>query len=132
MKYYIASRLENAPAVIALRAKLYTELSWVQTYDWTTHGSVQTCTSRRMGLYAQAEAAGVAAADILIVLLPGGRGTHCEIGMALALGKKVYILSTKPEVDFGSTTETCAFYHHPLVRQATSETDLMALLRAGL
>jgi nucleoside 2-deoxyribosyltransferase len=40
---------------------------------------------------ALAELAGIREADVLLVLLPGGCGTHVEIGAALALGKPVII-----------------------------------------
>jgi nucleoside 2-deoxyribosyltransferase len=40
---------------------------------------------------ALAELAGVREADVLIVLLPGGYGTHVEIGAALGLGKPVIL-----------------------------------------
>jgi hypothetical protein len=103
---------------------------WTHTYDWTVHGSVQQEPSKRIGQVAEAEMGGVVAAQILIALLPGGRGTHCEIGAALAVGSKVFICSEDPELDFGTTGKTCAFYHHPGVVQCNSYTDLtLALLK---
>ena len=43
---------------------------------------------------ALAEIAAVREADVLVVLLPGGYGTHVEIGAALALGKPVILHAT--------------------------------------
>lgn len=115
MKYYIASRLENADQVRQLKARL--DKAHEHTYDWTVHGSVQKCDSSVIARVAEAEARGVAEASKLFVLLKGGRGTHVEIGIAIGLGIPIYLISEEPEKDFGSTGETCAFYHHPLVRQ---------------
>jgi hypothetical protein len=69
-----------------------------------------------------------------IALLPGGRGTHAELGAALgtqvfgeALAacnpgivcdrRPICIYSPTPEEDFGTTKKTCAFYHHPNVQR---------------
>lgn len=115
MKYYIASRLENWEQVRALKARL--DKHHECTYDWTIHGSVQMAPPDVIERVAQAEAEGVAKADKLFVLLKGGRGTHVELGIAIGLGKPVYLISNNPEDDFGTTGKTCAFYHHPLVRK---------------
>jgi hypothetical protein len=114
MKFYIASKLENAPAVRSLRDRLLT-LGWSVTYDWTVHGSVQREGADVIQIVALAEAAGVEAADVVIVLLPGGRGTHTELGMAIALKKKI-VLCGLLERDFGDDGNTVAFYHHPQVQ----------------
>ena len=84
------------------------------TYDWTAHGSVWKDGADRIRKVAQAEMQGVLDADYVVVLLPGGRGTHTELGMALADGKPVILYGT--DDDF-SGPKTCAFYHHPLVRR---------------
>lgn len=112
MNLYIASGLDNAPSVRALRDLLQT---WGHTitYDWTVHGSVQHEGLARIQAVALNELHGVYQADALVVLLPGGRGTHTEMGAALALHKPVYLLGG-PE-DRAPGGRTCAFYHHPLV-----------------
>jgi hypothetical protein len=60
---------------------------WERTFDWTD----QDYGPERYADVALAELAGVRDADVLIVLLPGGYGTHVEIGAALALGKPVIL-----------------------------------------
>ena len=112
LRFYIASKLDNAPAVRELRDALV-ERGWIHTYDWTVHGSVQGQGHERIQSIALAEAEGVRTADFVIVLLPGGRGTHTEFGMALALNKIVFLVGDV-ERDF-SDGYTCAFYHHPWV-----------------
>ena len=62
---------------------------------------------------ALAEIAAVEEADVLIVLLPGGYGTHVEIGVALALGKPVILHA--PDQETLDTPYPCIFHYHPLV-----------------
>lgn len=60
-----------------------------------------------------AEIAGVRDADVLVALLPGGYGTHVEIGAALALGKQI-ILHT-PDQETLETPYPCLFHYHPQI-----------------
>ena len=69
------------------------------------------------------ELTGVVSADAVIVLWPGGRGTHVELGAALALGKRVFLMSEVLD-HHRATKETCAFYHHPLVTMSRSLAEL--------
>ena len=87
MKFYIASKLENFEQVQYLRDRLK-EQGWTHTYDWTQHGSVKTVCTKILKEVAEKEFQGVADADVVIVLTPQGRGTHVELGIALALEKK--------------------------------------------
>ncbi len=47
----------------------------------------------------------------MIVLLPGGRGTHTELGIALGSGKRVILVAYFGE-DLDEKGRTCAFYLH--------------------
>jgi hypothetical protein len=58
-------------------------------------------------------------ADVLIVLLPGGYGTHVEIGAALALGKPVILHS--PDRETLNKPYPCVFHYHPGVKLIVSE-----------
>jgi nucleoside 2-deoxyribosyltransferase len=125
-KFYIASRLENAETVRVL-AKLLEERGWSLTYDWTKLGPVR---DDRLPDVAKAEITGVEWADVLILLLPGGRGAHVELGIALARGKKVLI--TSPTTDpFTLTEATSAFYWAPNVRRL-SHTCYSEIVEAAL
>lgn len=126
-KFYIASRLENASRVKALKAILENQ-GWIHSYDWTVHGSVQNAGARVIREVAEAEARGVDDAHVVVVLLPGGRGTHTELGMAIALRKRIVILSESEEIDFGQDGRTCAFYHHPLCKRVGSWAHLLESL----
>ena len=111
MKFYIASHLDNWRMVQAVGRALASRGHEI-TYDWTKHGSVCGTSKQRFREVAAAELEGVVAADVVIVLLPGGRGTHVEMGMAIALGKEVWLVSEWLE-PFGIDEETCAFYWAP-------------------
>jgi nucleoside 2-deoxyribosyltransferase len=115
MKIYIASKLENFANVQTLRDCLK-ESGHEITYDWTVHGPVYRAGLERVREVAEAETKGVLAADLVIVLWPGGRGTHVEMGIALGSGKAVIFVSGD-ERHHTATTETCAFYHHRSVRR---------------
>jgi len=108
MKYYIASSLENAEQVKRL-IWLLKSWGWQVTYDWTKHGSVQAEGREVIKETAKKELAGVKEADLVIILLPGGRGTHIEMGVALALGKPV-ILYAEDNTVLEQTKRICSFY----------------------
>lgn len=147
-RYYIATGLDNAPRAKELKAVLDAK-GWHHTYDWTVHGSVQRDPEKIVDA-AFAEMFGVYSAGVFIVLLPGGRGTHVELGAAIiskvvaralndalqvarvmddvrCADKKIAIYSENAEKDFGFGGETCAFYHHPAVdTRVTTWADLLA------
>lgn len=129
MKFYIASKLENHAAVSALRAELV-KLGHCVTYDWTVHGPVYRSGLARVAAVAVDEVRGVLDADFVVVLWPGGRGTHVELGMAIAAGKPTVFVSDH-EPHHEATTETCAFYHHPLVRRFRTVEEAMIWFRVG-
>lgn len=123
MKYYIATKLENHAEHNRLDAALK-QLGHDITYDWTVHGPVYSHGLERVRAVAKAEAEGVRDADVVIVLWPGGRGTHVELGMALSLMKPVLFVSEVND-HHEATPETCAFYHHPCVVLFKSTADLI-------
>jgi hypothetical protein len=129
MRYYIASRLENVDQVRKLKSELDAR-GWIHTYDWTVHGSVHQCAHDVIARLADAEAAGAAEADVVIVLLPGGRGTHIEAGIGIGLNKRVVIASDEVDRDFGIGGRTCAFYHHRRVEQVHGFDHLLEVLLA--
>ncbi len=116
MLVYIATRLENHAKYGLVRDAL-NKIGVKISYDWTTHGPVWRDGEKRIREISIKELDGVKDADVTVIILPGGRGTHCELGMALALDKKVFILAETQELASmqGATPETCAFYHHPNV-----------------
>ncbi|MEC5425108.1 group-specific protein [Virgibacillus sp. C22-A2] len=92
MKFYIASGFRNKQVVRYVSQKLLSQ-GYTHTYDWTLN---QRATSpeqlRKIGTL---EKQAIVDCEALILLLPAGYGSHTELGMALALGKRVYIYSEK-------------------------------------
>lgn len=129
MKFYIATRLERAADHNLVRDQLV-EMGHEITYDWTAHGSVQKEGAARIREVALAETRGVQEADFVVVLLPGGRGTHAELGLALAFGIPVLIHSREEDGFFADDGRTCAFYHHPLVTRF--EGPIATILHHGM
>lgn len=114
MRFYIATSLEAWAAHNAVRDRLQQNPGWELTYDWTAHGSVQHEGVDRVREVALAETEGVMDADFVVGILPGGRGTHCELG--IAIGASIPIILLVPHDHSEMHPHTCAFYHHPLVR----------------
>ena len=108
MRIYIATSLDNAAEHNKLRDLL--DPRHELTYDWTTHGSVQHEGEDVIRSVAYKEARGVSDADLCVVLLPGGRGTHVELGIAIGAEVPVYIYN------YRAYPQWCAFYLHHLVR----------------
>jgi len=124
MKFYIASRLENHAQVTRL-ANLLKPFGWEHTYDWTVHGSVKETDLETLKAVGQKECDGVKNADIVIVLTPQGRGTHVELGMAIALNKVVY-LCHEDDRYFKCDDNTSAFYWLTNVRHFTGSVEDLA------
>ena len=111
MKYYIATSLSRAKAHNEVRDALKI-IGHDLSYDWSVHGSVKTVSKERLREVAALELEGVSEADFVVVLLPGGNGTHLELGFAIAKGKRVFLHSEDP-LAFELGSQTNAFYFHP-------------------
>ena len=111
MKYYIATSLSRVADHHAVRdaLKLY---GHEILYDWTLHGSMKSVSKERLREVAVLELDGISKADFVVVLLPGGNGTHLEMGFALAREKRVF-LHSEDSLVFELGPQTNGFYHHP-------------------
>src|SRR5437016_5310354 len=114
-QFYLSTRkdrLDQAALVLeALKSN-----GWTQTFAWTDQDAKDRAGYAGIAL---AEIEGVHDADVLIVLLPGGFGTHVEIGAALALGKPVIIHASDRKTL--ETPYACVFHYHPLVTLLVSD-----------
>lgn len=115
MKFYIASSLSNYEKVSNLSC-LLKNAGWEHTFDWTLHCHVKEIVVETLKAIAEKEYEGIKNSDIVIILTPQGRGTHTELGMALALNKKVY-LCHHDDTYFKCDDNTSAFYWLPQVNQ---------------
>jgi nucleoside 2-deoxyribosyltransferase len=120
-RFYLASGLPNAERAKSFIAALE-DKGYVNTYNWATHGSLQSA-PELWNEVAQKEVQGVRSADFLVVLVPGGRGTHVEIGIALGLDFPIYLVAESAEqLDTGSQY-TCIFYNHPNITKLFAPKD---------
>lgn len=129
MKYYIATKLENHGEHNRLRDML-NAAGHECTYDWSVHGPVYGSGLEKVREVATLELQGVLDADAVVVLWPGGRGTHVELGAALAAGKPV-VVASDVEGHHVASPETCAFYHHPFVTRVRTLEDAFKVLMNG-
>ncbi|TFB24072.1 group-specific protein [Filobacillus milosensis] len=105
-KFYVASSFNNKDTVRRVSNELI-DKGFMLTYDWTKNERASTLEDlQEIG---QQEKKAVMEADFIIVLLPGGKGSHIEFGLALAQGKRIYLYSSNDEVNKFETTST--FYH---------------------
>lgn len=121
MNFYISSRLSNIDQVRHV-ASLLKDNGWIHTCDWTSFDPSSVDSLDSLRIIGEREYDGVKAADIVIVITPQGRGTHIELGMAIALGKRVYIYHIDDSY-YKCDDNTCAFYWLPQVQQLTGEID---------
>lgn len=110
MKFYIASGYENKAEVQTMAAALKLA-GHTHTYDWTIHKEPNKCEDfAGWEKVCAAEVAGVLEANVLIVLLPGGRGTHTELGIAISKDMLI-LLCARDEEALKQAGEPCPFYY---------------------
>ena len=81
MKFYIGSGMKNCE-LVNYYSKILKEKGWEQTYDWVKNVSDDVSIDDMIG-YAKLEKQAIVSSDVVIILLPAGRGAHIELGMAL-------------------------------------------------
>ncbi|MCM3402832.1 nucleoside 2-deoxyribosyltransferase [Cytobacillus oceanisediminis] len=118
MKFYIASSFKNIDKVRYVSKKLK-DKGFIHTYDWTINENVKAL--KDLKTIGQKEKNAVIEADFVIVLLPAGKGSHIELGIAIGHGKKIYLYSPNNEVDNLETTST--FYHLPNIEKCFGTID---------
>ncbi len=130
MKYYIATTLSRAGDHNIVRDGL-NQCGHEIVYDWTSHGSVKSTSKERLREVCLNELKGLSNSDFVAVLLPGGHGTHLELGFSLASGKRVFLHSEDPTL-FEIGPQTNAFYHHPEIIRLTCPLIELAAAIHGL
>jgi len=103
---------------------------YVNTYDWTQNASARdagTVTLGDLRSIGQHERDAVMSADVVLILLPGGKGTHVELGIAIAQGRRTILHSQDEVINNVETTST--FYHLPELEKCHgSLDDLLAMI----
>lgn len=111
-KFYVASSFKNIDTVREVGQYLK-DKGFILTYDWTINKRASTFEElKKIG---HREKNAVLEADLIIVILPAGKGSHIELGIALGQGKKIYLYSPGEEANDIDTTST--FYHLPEVNK---------------
>jgi predicted Rossmann-fold nucleotide-binding protein len=64
-------------------------------YDWTSHREPELADLQGRARIAENDLQGVTAADAVVVILPGGFGTHTEMGFALGQHKPVVLIAVE-------------------------------------
>ena len=125
MRFYIATSLNNSARAIRL-ANVFLDHGHELTYDWTELGDVRYDGPQQMSAAAFNEIRAVRDAELVIVLLPGGGGTHAELGAAIATrsNKRIIIWSENGD-EFMSDSRTCSFYYHPSVERIVCPIELL-------
>ncbi len=131
-KFYVASSFRNIESVVYVTNQL-TAKGYLHTYDWTQNtgsGKNQKLTLDDLMNIGQHEKNAVKESDFVVILLPGGNGTHIEFGMALGLGKKIFLYSQDGAINNPEATST--FYHLPEVQKCYGTLDeLLEKIAAG-
>jgi nucleoside 2-deoxyribosyltransferase len=112
-RFYISTRYDRRTDAATLM-DLLRRRGWVPSFDWT---GVQDYSN--LAALAVAEIDGVREADAVIVLLPGGFGTHVELGAALAFGKPLVVHARNRSVL--EEPYPCVFHYHPAVQLIVSD-----------
>lgn len=99
VKFYIASGYENRGRV-AEAIRYLEEAGYQCAYDWTKHEEGPDCTTGVKMTFSRREIAACREADVVIVWFPGGKGTHIEIGAALASGTEIWMTEAPAEIPF--------------------------------
>ena len=120
MNFYIGSGFKNCDMVNYVSQKLK-EAGWKHTYNGADN-ILGNETLEDLIEFSNLEIQGINDADIVIILLPGGRGTYIELGMSLALNKKIYLYSNDDNA-FKDAKETVNFYQLPSIVKLTGNID---------
>ncbi|MBP1996859.1 group-specific protein [Paenibacillus eucommiae] len=106
MNFYIASSFKNIDKVRELSNQLKLE-GYTHTYDWTQNENINSLEA--LSTIGEKEKEAIVQSDFLVILLPAGISSHVELGIAIGLGKRIYLYSPTDEIYEFEQTST--FYH---------------------
>lgn len=119
MKFYIGSGFKNVDIVKKVSEELKKQ-GWIRTCSWE---DIEVGTETREDLirYSKLEMDAIEKSDIVIIILPAGRGTHVELGYSLAKGKRIILYASDQE-EF-SLENTVNFYEVPQIEKFVGSDD---------
>lgn len=113
MRVYVGTSLHNADRACQLINK-FLDAGILVTYQWTQHGQI--FDDEELTKVGKLEIDGVRDCDLFFMIQPGRAGTHCELGIAIALDKPIVILE---EIE----AEKKTFYYQPNVYRYKTELE---------
>ena len=118
MKFYVAGKWQDRRSIQRLQQAL-TVGGHEITVDWTGH--VNPKSQSVLQEWAIRDVEGVLDCDTYIgIFTNGSNGALVELGVALGLGKRVWII--------GNAIDTCIFLSHPLVTKFLSTEAMLKVL----
>lgn len=130
---YVTGRCENRKRVSAALAALLSAGDTEGLYDWTVEPENTKESYMDLARSCHERFRLLPSVEIMLVLLPGGRGTHADLALAMAgsvertyyapdsrpawamLTDPMFLLhSENPEKEFGLSEDASFLYHHPL------------------
>ncbi|MCQ1988227.1 nucleoside 2-deoxyribosyltransferase [Arthrobacter sp. zg-Y844] len=121
--FYVASSFRNIVNVHYVAQTLESK-GYVNAYDWTQNATARdagTVTLDDLRSIGQQERDAVMRADVVVIVLPGGKGTHVELGIAIAQGRRIILHAADEDINNPETTST--FYHLPEVEKCHGTLD---------
>ncbi|WP_214843257.1 nucleoside 2-deoxyribosyltransferase [Exiguobacterium sp. s150] len=106
MNYYIGSGFYNIENVRRLRDLLSAQ-GHTHTYDWTLNTRADSVDALQD--IGEKERDAIQASDFVVILLPAGKGSHVELGIAIGSGVPVFLHDMTDSMTNFETTST--FYH---------------------
>mgnify|MGYP003648414151 CR=1 FL=1 len=114
MKFYVATRFSNKAEVRRAAKLLKQRFDHDITYNWADKPLLPV-TEKLLRESAVEEINGVNYADYVVAILPGGYGTHVEIGAAISQGKPVFLVVPNDGLMRDPHKNSVPFYLHPNV-----------------
>ncbi|MCQ2002201.1 nucleoside 2-deoxyribosyltransferase [Arthrobacter zhaoxinii] len=128
-RFYVASSFRNI-ANVRYVAQALESKGYVNAYDWTRNAPARdagTVTLDDLRSIGQRERDAVMGADVVVILLPGGKGTHVELGIAIAQRRRTILHATDEDLNNPETAST--FYHLPELEKCHGTLDdLLAMI----
>ena len=112
LKFYVASSFQNINQVRAITNEL-AQMGWQLAYDWTLNNRADSINDlQRIGVL---EKTAIEDSELVLIVLPGGKGTHVELGLAIAGKKKIILYS--PDYKILDVECSTTFYHLPEIEK---------------
>jgi hypothetical protein len=117
LKFYIASGFKNKQIVKTLAINIQLAHGWELTYDWTQNDTA--LTEETLADIGIKEFEAVKNSDVILVVLPGGKGCHTEMGIALGSNKQVILFD--PDRTLSNMHNATTFYFLPQIKHWNGE-----------